>query len=340
MALNETPNRLESVFIQRDPTNAYYEQINISGSDLMIYHKEDGTLTADKVSVWVSKYGIGGSGVTPGGSYDISASWASRSLWSIYADSSSWSSESLSSSHVYFNGNRTIKRSPYTTLNVGGSTVSEFLENFFFPFIPATVSITNAATYYYETGSTQDFRITSSITANDETTFGTASIRRSGVVWQTVSPIPPLTFRYVDTNVSTSYSYITYVQTDNNGTPTVINSSVRSINFIYPYLWGTSDTPGLSENALYTTLNKLIEVSGSKTVSIVGTNVYIYFCYPSTYTPLNSILDPNSFEIKSSFEYSASVPITSSGLTNNWQTTYKVYRTKLIADMNGNFQFK
>jgi len=148
MALNETPNRLESVFIQRDATNAYYEQINISGSDLMIYHKEDGTLTADKVSVWASKYGIGGGGstvkvtsadtvanylasklvtgsgitltvlnpgsaetlqitstgggVSPGGSYDISSSYASASMWALFATQSSIATSSLFASQSTF----------------------------------------------------------------------------------------------------------------------------------------------------------------------------------------------------------------------------------------------
>ena len=86
MALNSQPNALESAFFQRNSTNAYYEQINISGSDLIIYHDSTGKITADKVGVWASYYGIGsgGSGVVSGGSYNISASWASSSLSASY----------------------------------------------------------------------------------------------------------------------------------------------------------------------------------------------------------------------------------------------------------------
>ena len=84
MALNAQPNALESAFVQRDPTNTYYDQINISGSDLIIYHDSTGTLTADKVNVWATRYGIGQ------GTFAGSASYASRSLSSSYAATASY----------------------------------------------------------------------------------------------------------------------------------------------------------------------------------------------------------------------------------------------------------
>lgn len=60
MALDDTPNKLESVWVQRNPLNQFYEQINVSGSDLIIYHSSSGELQADKISVWAAKYGLGG----------------------------------------------------------------------------------------------------------------------------------------------------------------------------------------------------------------------------------------------------------------------------------------
>ena len=76
---DNTPSRLESAHVQRDTTNGWYAQVNISGSDLVIYHDETGSLTADNVHVWAAKYGIGG-GTTP-----ISVSYASSSMSSSYA---------------------------------------------------------------------------------------------------------------------------------------------------------------------------------------------------------------------------------------------------------------
>jgi hypothetical protein len=60
MALNDTPNKLESVWIQRNPLNQFYEQVNISGSNLIVYHSSSGELMADRISVFATKYGLGG----------------------------------------------------------------------------------------------------------------------------------------------------------------------------------------------------------------------------------------------------------------------------------------
>jgi hypothetical protein len=238
-----------------------------------------------------------------------------------------------------FNGNRTIKRSPYTSLNVGGTDVNQFLENFFFPFISATIAISSGGTTYYETGTTQNVSVSTTITANDETIFGEATVKKDLVNWNS-SSVPPYTFAFTDTGVTADHSYISYVPVDNNGSPTVILSNIKSVSFIYPYLWGMSTTPGLEGTSLYTSLTKSIQTQGNKTVSMIGNVVYMYFCYPATYPVLTSILDPNTFEAFGNFEYSASVPVTSSGLGTDWMTNYKVYRTILVSDPNGNYQFK
>jgi hypothetical protein len=130
------------------------------------------------------------------------------------------------------------------------------------------------------------------------------------------------------------------VQTNNNGNPTVINSSARAASFIYPYLWGTSSIAGLSGTSLYNAFSRQTVASGNKTVSMIGNVVYIYFAYPSSYGSLVSILDPNTFEAIGNFDHSSSVSVTSTGLTYNWTTNYEVYRTTLVSDPNGNYQFK
>jgi hypothetical protein len=90
MSFNDNPNKLESIFIQRDNTNTYFSQVNVSGSDVIFYHSSSGEFTADKISVWAAKYGIGSGGsIIPGSSYDISASFSSASISSSYALSAS-----------------------------------------------------------------------------------------------------------------------------------------------------------------------------------------------------------------------------------------------------------
>jgi hypothetical protein len=315
MAFDTPPSRLESAFIQRDTTNSYYEQINISGSDLVIYHDKDGILTADKIQDWVIKYGIGAGGSS------LSASWASSSL---------------TSSYIPYNGNRQIQRSGYSGINVGGTNLTQFIENFFFPFNTATISI-NGTTTYFETGSIQSIGINGAITANSETLFNTGSVKSSTYE---VNTFPyASTYSVIDSNVSSSHVYQAYISASNNGSPGIISSTTKNVNFIYPYLWGMSATPGLSGNSLYTTLTRQVQSYGNKTISMVGNGVYVYFCYPSTYPLLTSILDQNLFQLFTSFEYSASVSIISSGLSSNWIANYNVYRSKLIADPNGNYQF-
>lgn len=117
MAFPDNPNRLEAVFVQRDTNNTRYDQINISGSDLIVYLDENGKINADKVSTFASKYNIGtgptGSAATSSWAtssiYAISASWASSSVFSSTASfatrsltsiSSSWASSSISSSYA------------------------------------------------------------------------------------------------------------------------------------------------------------------------------------------------------------------------------------------------
>ena len=272
-------------------------------------------------------------------SYSLTASYAlngggsSLITGSTYPITSSWS---ISSSIVPFNGNRSIKRSGYSGLNVGGYDVDTFLNNFFFPFIPATVSISGGGTY--ETGSVQNISVVSTITVNDETLFGTASVFRNSVLWNTDSSIPPYTFTFTDNSVSSSQTYQTFVQTNNDGSPTVISSGTTTVSFLYPYLWGLSATSGLSGTSLYNAFTPQITGQGNKTISLNGSAVYIYFAYPSSYPDLTSILDPNLFQVISSFNESI-VSVTSTGLTNNWTTNYKVYQTQLVSSPNGNFQF-
>lgn len=62
MAFPDTPNKLEAVFVQRNASNVRYDQINISGSDLIVYLDSDGKINADKVPVWAAVYDIPSSG--------------------------------------------------------------------------------------------------------------------------------------------------------------------------------------------------------------------------------------------------------------------------------------
>ena len=96
MSFDNSPNKLEAAFIQRNETNQYYEEINISASNAVIYLDENGLLTADKISVWAANYGIG----TGGGGSSLSSSWASASIQSQYATQSVYATQSISASYA------------------------------------------------------------------------------------------------------------------------------------------------------------------------------------------------------------------------------------------------
>ena len=327
--LNPIPQSKDIVIIQRNYANTQYDETHISGSNKIIYIDNSGYINADDSASFYSLYPPpGGSGGT-----SISASWASQSL------SASWANRSISSSITPFNGDRVIKRNDpnFVGINVGGNNIVSFLNNFFFPFIPATISIDSGV--IYETGSLQNIITNVIITANDEITYPTSSLKRDGLLI-TSSNVPPLTFTYTDNNITSDHSYIGYCQTDNSGSPVIISSEIKTVTFLYPFFYGLSSIAGLEGNTLYTSLTKDITSFGNKAYVFNGISTYIYFAYPSSYIDLVHVLDPNLFQVLSSLEYSASVSVTSSGLTNNWNNLYKVYKWKTIADFNGNYQFK
>ena len=296
MAFDNSPSKLEAAFVQRNETNQYYEQINISGSSLVVYMDESGSLTADNIGVWSAKYNIGQS--------------------------------------ASFDGNRSITRSGYTGLNVGGMNITTFLDNFFFPSRGASVSI-NSGVAYYETGSSPNITVNGVITPNDETLFGTGSVHKNGVAWNAISSVPPYSYSFVDTGVRTNVSYETIIQTTDNGNS---DSGVTSVTFIYPFLYGVSSTLGLTGTALYNALSLDISPKSNKTYSITGNETYLFVAYPASYGNLTSAFDPNLFRVLSAYNKSV-VSVTSTGLTVNWTINYNVYRWSVLADFSGNYQF-
>lgn len=113
----DNPNRLEAVFVQRDTNNSRYDQINISGSDLIVYLDENGKINADKASVWAAKYNIG---VLTGSL--ATSSWASMSISASYALSAS-----------YTNTPVTIRTtSPTGSAGNTGSLIYDTVSNFLF----------------------------------------------------------------------------------------------------------------------------------------------------------------------------------------------------------------
>jgi hypothetical protein len=254
-----------------------------------------------------------------------------------------------------FNGNRIIKRPGWAgvsnVLNPGTTTnVVDFLNAVFFPFISAAISINGNV--LYEIGTSNTVAISGSITLFDETLFSNGRVNENfaglGDIY-TFNSFPPYTYstNFTFTPVATvasslEYRFVAKVDVGNNGSATTIQSgTTKLVQSAYPYFCSvSSDNLTAGGTAVYTGLTKLaITAKTNKTVSLTGTNGYIYFCYPASYGTLTSILDPSLFQNLSAFtRYTASV--TSVGLVNNWTTNYYIYKLNSITSLtSANFQF-
>jgi len=236
---------------------------------------------------------------------------------------------------LYFNGNRTVKRSGLPAVNVGTSTVKTFLEEYFFPFIPATLSLNDFS--LQEVGTHPTMQLIGALTLNDETVVNTRTVLVGGVASDTFAT--NVINQAAPAAITTNTTYQLKANVANNGSATDIYSTLRTATFVYPFLYGTSASGSLSGSALYTGLTKSVAATGNKTINMSGTNVYMYFCYPTSYGLLSQILDPNSFDITGSFTQST-VSVTSTGLYSDWTTNFYVYESDLTTVYGGEFQFK
>jgi len=242
---------------------------------------------------------------------------------------------------MYFNGNRTVKRSGIPNVNVGGNNLFEFIENYFFPFVPATISISVSGTVF-EVGTNNNININGTTTANDETIFSNGTLKRDGIdIYLFGSNLSFSTTDNFSPTTQQTINYRAYQDVGNNGNSTTIQSNNIQVNSVYTFLYGVSSANLESGGtAIYTALNKLVQLKSNKTVVLNGTNGYIYFAYPSSYGNLTSILDQNGFEQITAFtKYTATV--TSVGLPNNYSVTYYIYKlNNITSPTNWSYQFK
>jgi hypothetical protein len=105
----------------------------------------------------------------------------------------------------------------------------------------------------------------------------------------------------------------------------------------YPLFYGMSinDTTSVGTGLyLNSDLTKNIASTGNRSVSLNGTDEYVYFAYPSSSGALASIIDGNGFDVTSSFIL-YSVNVTSSGQDIEWTEQYNIYRTTSVTTVIG-----
>lgn len=135
---------------------------------------------------------------------------------------------------------------------------------------------------------------------------------------------------------SISNSFFHVEVTDASGAITKGNTLSMSLNFLYPYYYGVVDEDVEITEDVILGLTKQVVAKGTKTYSFSPDYQRAVFAYPKSYGVLNSILDPNSFEIISSFEC---LEVNIEGLDGSIQPYY-VYVNGAFTNSNFKITFK
>lgn len=232
-----------------------------------------------------------------------------------------------------FNGDREVKRSGLPAVNAGGTTLEEWVENYFFPFIPATLAINSHS--LQEIGSTYSPSITYNITLNDETTVTAGrilNVTSGSTIYAVPSPAADDTFAAAD--VTTDNTWRNEADVDNNGSPETIQSSSSSVSFIYPWFYGMDADASLSGTDVYSNLTKSLQNQGTKTPTFNGSDEFIYIFTPASWADIDTITDQNGFNVTASFDGPTLTNVASSGLDNDYSLDFKMYKTQTVTTVN------
>jgi hypothetical protein len=240
-----------------------------------------------------------------------------------------------------FDGNRPVKRSGLPLVNPAAISVKGFLENYFYPFVPASLAFSGSnATYEY--GTQQSVTLSAVVTPNDETAIANRRIIETTNGNNIVTVGSANSFG-VTLNVSgNSASLLANKQrtfraladVGGNGNPETIQSALRSINFYMPTLYGMSANI-LTGSQLYSALTKVIQNESTKQFAVVynGTDKYLYFATPYFgSTPI--IRDNNGFDVTASFVREILLVETNNKYPR-WEANYFVWRTTVPTSVSG-----
>ena len=145
-------------------------------------------------------------------------------------------------------GDRKVKNIPVVGTNYGCATTSEWIENAFFPFIQALISL-NSGTTYYEIGTTQSITLSGNVTAKDETAFSNAVISLSDGSDDIPFTAQAGAFSLVDADVVANVDYTAKIQGAGEGAAYTSESLVKSVRFIYAAFSGKNTTGALPTEA-------------------------------------------------------------------------------------------
>jgi len=240
-----------------------------------------------------------------------------------------------------FDGNRPVKRAGLPLVNPAAISVKGFLENYFYPFVPASLAFSGSDANY-EYGTQQSVTLSAVVTPNDETAIANRRIIETTNGNNIVTVGSTNSFG-VTLNISGNSAsllankqrtYRALADVGGSGNPETIQSGLRSINFYMPTFYGMSANI-LTGDQLFSVLTKVVQNESTKQFAVAynGTDKYIYFATPFFgSTPI--IRDNNGFDVTASFIREMLLVETNNKFPR-WEHNYYVWRTIVPTSVSG-----
>jgi hypothetical protein len=348
------PTQIQTGFLGVDAKGHTYSVVAVNSADFssanLDLQRDTSTQTAPTGIVLI--YKELSSGLIP--SYAVNSIGISPIMEArIHRHNAFISQSSTTGADVSFDSDRNILRLWEVGDNIGGSSLSDMFEYLYFTAPTISVNISPSTTVY-EIGDQQQVIATATTANNGGATLTNGSLALS---WsggsENVSYGASLSAK--DTIIFTptqggsinyersSYSWQASQEWSGAGESGTANSNTRTVQGVYPVLYGVSSTDYSASGNIYEAsgFSKLVQTEGNKNVTFTGTG-FLYFAVPSTWNDVNLsvIYDHNGFDVTSSFT-AYDITVSSSGLTNDWSgVSYKLYKLNNSTTASGfTYQF-
>lgn len=222
--------------------------------------------------------------------------------------------------------------------NLNNMSIQDVLTKLLYPYIAPSVT---ASLSYTPTGGTYEYgqivtinQIKANVIKKSEN-ITNVSFYENGILLQSITNPTPnggdyscMISKDITSSISNNYFQVKVKDVSN----TVVTANTSSINFYYPYYYGTINVDVNITEGLIKRLTKQIVAKGNKTYTYSPYYQRMVIAYPKSYGVLKSILDPNGFEQLNSF---TRLEISITGLDKTSQVYY-VYAND--ASTNTNFK--
>jgi len=201
-----------------------------------------------------------------------------------------------------FDGNRKISLAVngFQNLQPGGDNVVTFLDNLFYPFVQAQITLNNFNTIYelglpLNTVNCVGTIATGSLNINQITNLQCV-VNNTTVPQILLSPSASFTVSAEVNLTNTSNNVKLRANSrDKNNQIVVIESNIQSIYFEPPFYFGAG-VANLTPAQITGQLTKRIELPSDKTLPFTANNQKLYFAYPQSWGTLSQIRDQNGFD--------------------------------------------